>query len=117
MVESVGLYGGVLGTLWRLLSCIVGSVGLYDESVELYSGECWVTYGGVLSYMVWSVRLHGGMLGYMVGCWVTWWILFGSIMGSVGLHGGECWVISVGCWVTWWSVELHVGVLGYMVEC
>ncbi len=31
----------------------------------------------------------------MVGVWVTWWILFGNIMKGVELHGG---------------------VLGYMVE-
>ncbi len=41
----------------------------------------------LVSYMVESVRLHGGMLGYMVGI--------------VRLQGGNIW--------------LHGGILGYMV--
>ncbi len=46
IVESVGLHGRVLdymvelGYMWRMLGCIVESVGLYDWSVELYGGEC-----------------------------------------------------------------------------
>ncbi len=38
--------------------------------------------GSVRLYL-WGVRLHGGVLGYMVEYWVTWL--------SVGLHGGESW--------------------------
>ncbi len=52
-----------------------GSVGLYDrvlgymvESVELHGGDCWVT---------WSIRLHGGVLDYMMG-------VLGSMVGSIG---------------------------------
>ncbi len=75
----------------------MGSIGLYDESVELYGEECWV----------------------------TWWVLFGSTMGSVGLCGGECCVTWWGVLSNMMgvlsdmvdSIELHGGVLGYMVEC
>ncbi len=47
-------------------------VGLYSGSVELHGGECWVTsivqsiglHGRVLSYMVESAGVYGGVLGY-----------------------------------------------------
>ncbi len=36
-------------------------------NVGLRSGDCWVTWWGVLGYMVRAVVLYGGVLGYMVG--------------------------------------------------
>ncbi len=88
----------------------MGSVGFKWWSVGLH--------GGVLGYMVGFVGLHcEGLLGYIVGCRVTWWVLFSSIMGSVGLHSGECLVkwwgvlgYVVGYCVTWWRL------LSFMVE-
>ncbi len=82
------LWWGVLGymvrcwgTWWGVLGYMVETVGLNCEecwltwwSVELHGGECWVTsivksvglHGRVLSYMMESAGLHGG-IGYMVG--------------------------------------------------
>ncbi len=56
---------------------------------------CWGAWwsvglnGGVLGYMVGSVKLHGGE------CWVIWWGVGSYMVGSVELHGG--------------SVKLHSG--------
>ncbi len=87
---TVELYDGVFDYMWVLSYIIIdGSIGLHDVSVELYGGECWVTWWGLLGYMVecwvtwWDVWLHGRVMGYIV---------VGSIMGIVGLHGGESWV-------------------------
>ncbi len=44
-------------TWWRLLDSIVGSVGLHGKSVRLH--------GRVLGYMVGSGELHDG------DCWIT----------------------------------------------
>ncbi len=47
-----------------MLGYIVGSRELHDGSTWLNGGECWVTWWGVLGYMIefsvicWCVELH-----------------------------------------------------------
>ncbi len=61
--------------------------------VGLHSGDCRVALWGVLGYMV-------GVLSYMVE--------------SVGLYGGVL-DYMMGCWAIWWGIGFYDGVLGYMV--
>ncbi len=55
-------------------------------------------HGRVLSYMVESAGLHGG-IGYMVRCRVTWRGVGSFIVGVLG-YMVECLVICWGYWVT-----------------
>ncbi len=47
----------------------------------------------MFSYMVESVGLHVGLLGYMVGCWVIWWALLDYMVGVLGYM--------MGYWLAW----------------
>ncbi len=66
--------------------------------------EYWITWWGVLSYMVESVELYDGVLDYMVGSVELYDGVLDYMVGSVELYGGEC-------RITWWSVWFHDGVL------
>ncbi len=55
------------------------------ENVGLNGVEFWVTWCGVLGYMVESLGLNGAEFCLTCVEWcVTWW--------GVGLHGRGCWV-------------------------